>query len=178
MSRMYARSISKSRLVRIAEEFLLYGVRTSAALPRAVGWGSRAVLEGRSFSCAVSPLFCHPRRLCGDLLFQLSANLSHCTLEPIRRLATSAPSQHTSCVKAIAIIPARLASTRLPRKILRDINGRPMLAHVYGATRACSALDDVIVATDSRRNRVRLPRQWMERPHDLARPSQRYRPRA
>jgi 3-deoxy-manno-octulosonate cytidylyltransferase (CMP-KDO synthetase) len=52
-------------------------------------------------------------------------------------------------VKAIAIIPARLASTRLPRKILREINGRPMLAHVYAATRACSALDDVIVATDS-----------------------------
>jgi 3-deoxy-manno-octulosonate cytidylyltransferase (CMP-KDO synthetase) len=52
-------------------------------------------------------------------------------------------------VKAIAIIPARLASTRLPRKILRDINGRPMLAYVYEAVRACSALDDVIVATDS-----------------------------
>ncbi|MGA9564487.1 MAG: 3-deoxy-manno-octulosonate cytidylyltransferase [Candidatus Korobacteraceae bacterium] len=52
-------------------------------------------------------------------------------------------------MKAIAIIPARLGSTRLPRKILRDINGRPMLTHVYQATRACSALDDVIVATDS-----------------------------
>ncbi|HEY4901155.1 MAG TPA: 3-deoxy-manno-octulosonate cytidylyltransferase [Terriglobales bacterium] len=59
------------------------------------------------------------------------------------------PSQHTSWVKAIAIIPARLASTRLPRKILRDINGIPMLAHVYEAARACSALHDVIVATDS-----------------------------
>lgn len=57
--------------------------------------------------------------------------------------------QHTSRVKAIAIIPARLASTRLPRKILRDINGRPMLAHVYEATRACGDLADVIVATDS-----------------------------
>ena len=52
-------------------------------------------------------------------------------------------------MKAIAIIPARLASTRLPRKILRDINGRPMLAHVYDATRACAGLADVIVATDS-----------------------------
>ena len=52
-------------------------------------------------------------------------------------------------MKAIAIIPARLASTRLPRKILCDINGRPMLAHVYEAARACSALQDVIVATDS-----------------------------
>jgi 3-deoxy-manno-octulosonate cytidylyltransferase (CMP-KDO synthetase) len=52
-------------------------------------------------------------------------------------------------VRAIAIIPARLASTRLPRKVLREINGRPMLEHVYAAARACKALDDVIVATDS-----------------------------
>jgi 3-deoxy-manno-octulosonate cytidylyltransferase (CMP-KDO synthetase) len=52
-------------------------------------------------------------------------------------------------VKAIAIIPARLASTRLPRKILREINGAPMLAHVYEAARSCAALHDVIVATDS-----------------------------
>jgi 3-deoxy-manno-octulosonate cytidylyltransferase (CMP-KDO synthetase) len=52
-------------------------------------------------------------------------------------------------LKAIAIIPARLASTRLPRKILREINGRPMLAHVYEGVRACPDLADVIVATDS-----------------------------
>jgi 3-deoxy-manno-octulosonate cytidylyltransferase (CMP-KDO synthetase) len=52
-------------------------------------------------------------------------------------------------VKAIAIIPARLASTRLPRKILRAIDGRPMLARVYEAARACTSLSEVIVATDS-----------------------------
>jgi 3-deoxy-manno-octulosonate cytidylyltransferase (CMP-KDO synthetase) len=52
-------------------------------------------------------------------------------------------------MKVIAVIPARLASTRLPRKVLREIAGRPMLAHVYEATRACSHLQDVIVATDS-----------------------------
>jgi 3-deoxy-manno-octulosonate cytidylyltransferase (CMP-KDO synthetase) len=52
-------------------------------------------------------------------------------------------------MKAIAIIPARLASTRLPRKILREICGRPMLAHVYQAAAACTALHDVIVATDA-----------------------------
>jgi len=50
---------------------------------------------------------------------------------------------------AIAIIPARLASTRLPRKILRQIAGRPMLAHVVEAARRCAHLTDVIVATDS-----------------------------
>jgi 3-deoxy-manno-octulosonate cytidylyltransferase (CMP-KDO synthetase) len=52
-------------------------------------------------------------------------------------------------VKAVAIIPARLTSTRLPRKLLREIAGRPMLAYVYGAARACSQLQEVIVATDS-----------------------------
>ena len=52
-------------------------------------------------------------------------------------------------MKAIAIIPARLPSTRLPHKILREINGRPMLAYVYEGVRACPDLADVIVATDS-----------------------------
>ncbi len=55
----------------------------------------------------------------------------------------------TKRVKAIAIIPARLASTRLARKVLREIAGRPMLAHVYEAARACPKLQEVIVATDS-----------------------------
>ena len=52
-------------------------------------------------------------------------------------------------MKAIAIIPARLASTRLARKALREIAGKPMVAWVYEAARASSLLDDVIVATDS-----------------------------
>lgn len=52
-------------------------------------------------------------------------------------------------MRSIAIIPARLASTRLPRKILREICGRPMLAHVVEAARRCPQLADVIVATDS-----------------------------
>ena len=49
----------------------------------------------------------------------------------------------------VAVIPARIASTRLPRKILREIAGRPMLAWVYEAARKCKALSEVIVATDS-----------------------------
>src|SRR5581483_2337480 len=52
-------------------------------------------------------------------------------------------------MKAIAIIPARIASTRLPRKILREIDGRTMLDRVYSAARGASMLADVIVATDS-----------------------------
>ncbi len=52
-------------------------------------------------------------------------------------------------MNAIAVIPARLASTRLPRKMLREIAGETLLARVYRGVRACSLLDDVIVATDS-----------------------------
>ena len=51
--------------------------------------------------------------------------------------------------KVLGVIPARLASTRLPRKILRTIAGRPMLAWVYEAARACPQLDHLVVATDS-----------------------------
>lgn len=49
----------------------------------------------------------------------------------------------------LGVIPARLASTRLPRKMLREIAGEPMLARVYRAARACSALDRVLIATDA-----------------------------
>jgi len=52
-------------------------------------------------------------------------------------------------MRAIAIIPARLASTRLPRKPLRSIAGRAMIEHVYRAAAASPLLSEVIVATDA-----------------------------
>jgi 3-deoxy-manno-octulosonate cytidylyltransferase (CMP-KDO synthetase) len=52
-------------------------------------------------------------------------------------------------MKAIAVIPARLASTRLPRKMLREICGKPLIGVVYEAVRKSPLLSDVIVATDS-----------------------------
>ena len=54
---------------------------------------------------------------------------------------------HTPVI--LGVIPARLASTRLPRKVLRTIAGKPMLAWVYEAAKACGQLNNVIVATDS-----------------------------
>jgi len=50
---------------------------------------------------------------------------------------------------AIAVIPARLGSTRLARKVLREIAGRPMVGWVYEAARKSPLLADVIIATDS-----------------------------
>ena len=52
-------------------------------------------------------------------------------------------------MKASAVIPARLASTRLPRKMLREIGGKPLVGVVYEAVRSSQLLDDVIIATDS-----------------------------
>ena len=49
----------------------------------------------------------------------------------------------------LAVIPARLASSRLSRKVLREIAGEPMLGWVYRAARACPLLDRVLIATDS-----------------------------
>ncbi len=52
-------------------------------------------------------------------------------------------------MNAVAIIPSRIASTRLARKPLREILGKPMIQRVYEAARACPGVSDVIVATDS-----------------------------
>jgi 3-deoxy-manno-octulosonate cytidylyltransferase (CMP-KDO synthetase) len=59
------------------------------------------------------------------------------------------PESSPSRPSILGVIPARLASTRLPRKMLREIAGEPMLARVYRAARACAALDRVLIATDA-----------------------------
>lgn len=53
--------------------------------------------------------------------------------------------------QAIGIIPARFDSTRLKGKPLADINGKPMVQHVYENVIKSSILDDAIVATDDER---------------------------
>ncbi|MGH9378033.1 MAG: 3-deoxy-manno-octulosonate cytidylyltransferase [Terriglobia bacterium] len=51
--------------------------------------------------------------------------------------------------RIVGVIPARLESTRLPRKPLLNICGRPMVAWVYARARAAGELSDLLVATDS-----------------------------
>jgi 3-deoxy-manno-octulosonate cytidylyltransferase (CMP-KDO synthetase) len=50
-------------------------------------------------------------------------------------------------MKIVAIIPARMGSSRFPGKPLAPILGRPMIEHVYRRSILCQALNDVIVAT-------------------------------
>ena len=52
-------------------------------------------------------------------------------------------------MKTVAVIPARLASTRLPKKMLRELSGKPLIGWVYEAVRSSPLLSDVIIATDS-----------------------------
>ncbi len=54
-----------------------------------------------------------------------------------------------STFRIAGVIPARLHSTRLSRKVLRTIAGRPMVEWVWRAAQSSGLMDPVVVATDS-----------------------------
>ena len=62
--------------------------------------------------------------------------------------ASSGAALSPSSASFVAVIPARLASTRLPNKPLADIGGVPMVVRVAERARASGATQ-VIVATDA-----------------------------
>jgi 3-deoxy-manno-octulosonate cytidylyltransferase (CMP-KDO synthetase) len=65
---------------------------------------------------------------------------------------SAAPSRNSGPIpelRAVAIIPARLASQRLPRKMLLDRTGRPLFVHTAQNVAASGAFARVVVATDS-----------------------------
>ena len=49
--------------------------------------------------------------------------------------------------RVIAVVQARLGSSRLPGKVLAEIAGRPMLAHVLERVRAIPGIDSVVLTT-------------------------------
>lgn len=48
-----------------------------------------------------------------------------------------------------AIVQARMSSSRLPGKVMRDISGRPMLWHVVNRLRSAQSIDKIVVATST-----------------------------
>ena len=54
-------------------------------------------------------------------------------------------------VSTMIVIPARLASTRLPEKLLRVVAGKSILHHTLDAARRCKVTSEVIVAVDDQR---------------------------
>jgi 3-deoxy-manno-octulosonate cytidylyltransferase (CMP-KDO synthetase) len=59
------------------------------------------------------------------------------------------PPQPVAPERVLAVIPARLASTRLPRKVLRELHGQPLLAWVVEAAQRCPQIGRLVVAADS-----------------------------
>lgn len=57
--------------------------------------------------------------------------------------------KHPPDLRIIGVIPARLGSTRLPRKVLREIQGKILIEHVYSRARLSPSLDELWIATDS-----------------------------
>ena len=53
--------------------------------------------------------------------------------------------------KILGIVPARYSSTRFPGKPLADINGKPMIQHVYERAMKAKSLCGVLIATDDER---------------------------
>ncbi len=54
-------------------------------------------------------------------------------------------------MKIIAVIPARLNSSRLPNKLLRDICGKTLIRRTYEATKNSNLFDDILVVTNSKK---------------------------
>jgi len=54
-------------------------------------------------------------------------------------------------MKVVAMIPARLASSRLPEKMILDLGGLPVILRTYEAVKATGLFDEVIIVTDSKK---------------------------
>lgn len=52
-------------------------------------------------------------------------------------------------MKILCVIPSRMGSTRMPRKPLLALGGKPMVQRVYENAARCDILSQVVVATDS-----------------------------
>jgi len=65
------------------------------------------------------------------------------------RAAAETRTAHGAEARAVAIVPARLGSTRLPRKMLLSESGRHLFEHTVSGVRRSRRIERVVLATDS-----------------------------
>lgn len=75
-------------------------------------------------------------------------------------------------MKTVAIVQARMSSTRLPGKVLADVGGKPMLWYVVGRAQAARNLNQVVVATSNMADDDAIERFCTERAIEFFRGSQ------
>ena len=56
----------------------------------------------------------------------------------------------------VGVIPARIGSKRFPKKILADINGKPMIAHVAERAMQSKLLEKIVIAIDAEETKQAL----------------------
>ncbi len=76
----------------------------------------------------------------GPRAMEGNRGMDSATFDPTRLQETRSP-------QVVAIVQARLGSTRFPRKVLQPIAGQPMLAWVVGRLMRCRRVQRVVVAT-------------------------------
>lgn len=59
--------------------------------------------------------------------------------------------------KIVAIVMARMGSTRFPGKVLADLNGKPLLETVVERLRKSKTIDEIVIATTKTENNENLP---------------------
>ena len=52
-------------------------------------------------------------------------------------------------MKKIVIVQARMSSTRLPGKVLRQVNKKPMIVYMLDRLKGCKSVDKIIMATST-----------------------------
>ncbi|MDA8233937.1 MAG: glycosyltransferase family protein [Clostridia bacterium] len=52
--------------------------------------------------------------------------------------------------KVVCIVQARMGSSRLPGKVLKDLMGKPMLAHLVDRLKMSKTIDEVVIATTTK----------------------------
>ena len=80
-------------------------------------------------------------------------------------MSRAAPRLRIRCTSYV-VIPARLASTRLPRKLLLNETGKPLVQHTYEAAQRAVRPAGLCVAADHDDIAAAVPRFWRRSTHD------------